>query len=177
VPSPHLARPKTKLEMHNKTTLTKQKSNGPVTRAVIRTFASILIILSGIMLFSDKIFYFNLTNTHGFADSQTFVWVLTQSLSPLLIVLGALLRPYIISYLVPVYFYTIQLYWVFDPNLKLDDSLLHVYAGGVSILIAIVTILINKYFRKNLAVADMKITLLEEMLDLSMEINRKDRNA
>lgn len=43
-------------EMDNKTTLTKQKLSDPVTRATVRIFASLLIILSAIMLFADKIF-------------------------------------------------------------------------------------------------------------------------
>ena len=159
--------------MSTKTTLTKTKLKDPVARAVIKTIGSILIILSGIMLFSDKIFYFELDNNHGFQDSQTFIWVLTQSLSPLIIVLGSLLRPYRSAYLVPVYFYTIQLYWVFDTSLKIDDQLLHVYAVGVTVFIAICAWLINRFFIKSVNQRNNKITFLEEMLDLSMEINKR----
>jgi len=162
--------------MHNKTTLTKQKLNAPVTRAAVRIIASLFVILSGIILFSDKIFYFELSNTHGFADSQTFVWVLTQSLSPLLIVLAALIRPYKVSYLVPVYFYTIQLYWVFDPALKLDDYLLHVYAIGVCFFIATAVLFINRFFNRTIAQKEARISLLEEMLDLSIELNKRKKD-
>jgi len=125
------------------------------------------------MLFADKIFYFNFSNTHGFADSQTFIWVLTQSLSPLIIVLGALMRPYKITYLVPVYYYTIQLYWIFDPQLTLDDSLLHVYAGGVCVFVALASVIINNFFNRSIQNRATKINVLEEMLDLSMNIKNK----
>tara|TARA_R100001369_G_scaffold47280_2_gene73677 strand:- start:1709 stop:2095 length:387 start_codon:yes stop_codon:yes gene_type:complete len=125
------------------------------------------------ILFLDKVFYFELSNTHGFADSQTYIWVLTQSLSPLLIVVGSIFKPYKSAYLIPVYFYTIQLYWVFDTSLKIDDALLHLYALGVVFFTAITAYFINKYFRKAMRDRADKITLLEEMLDLNRFIKDK----
>jgi len=95
-----------------------------------RIIASLIIALSGFILFTDKVFYFELNNTYGFKSSQAFIWVLTQTLSPLILVLGAVFKPYKISFLIPVYFYSIQLYWVFRPDIQFDDSLLQVYAIG-----------------------------------------------
>lgn len=162
--------------MNNKKTSTRQKFNDPVTRAAIRIIGSIFTILSGIILFADKIFYFNFTNNFGFTDSQTFVWVFTQSVSPLIIIFGSMFKPYRIAYLVPIYFYTIQLYWVFDPVLKLDDYLLHLYAVGVCFLVVVATFLLNRYFTRSVKTRNHQITLLEEMLDFSLEINKKRRN-
>lgn len=83
------------------------------------------------------------------------------------------MRPYKITYLVPVYYYTIQLYWIFDPQLTLDDSLLHVYAGGVCVFVALASVIINNFFNRSIQNRATKINVLEEMLDLSMNIKNK----
>ncbi len=114
--------------------LFKKQNRNKTTKAKI--LGSLLVALSGIILFSDKIaniFSFELSNTHGFADSNTFLWVLSQTLSPILILLASLFTPYRTSYLVPVYIYTVQLIWTFNSNLRFDDYLLHLYAIGVCI--------------------------------------------
>ncbi|MDH7444650.1 hypothetical protein [Aquimarina sp. 2201CG14-23] len=93
-----------------------------------------MVILSGLILFSDKVTDFGLTESYGFKSTKTFIWVFTQSLSPLLLCAGAYLKAYRISYTAPVYFYFIQMYWVFNAKaLGFDDVLLHVYAFGFCI--------------------------------------------
>ena len=153
----------------------KTKLKDPATKAVIRIIGSIFTILSGVMLFSDKIFYFSLDNTFGFSDTQTFIWVLSQSLSPVLLILGSVLRCYRISYTVPLYFYFIQLYWVFDASLKIDDVLLHIYAIGVVLFFCISALIISKIFTKALNERATKLNLLESMLDLSITISEKKK--
>ena len=97
----------------------------------LRVFASVLVVLSGLILFSDKITNFHLDNNYGFKSTKTFIWILSQSFSPLLMAFASILKPYKSSYLVPVYIYFIQIYWVFNPSIKFDDYLLQTYAIGV----------------------------------------------
>ena len=95
-----------------------------------RIISSIIVALSGLVLFSDKVFPFELENTYSFPDTPTFIWALSQSISPLLLCLASKLRPYLSSYIVPVYIYFIQIYWIFNPEIQFDNSLLHIYATG-----------------------------------------------
>lgn len=113
------------------------------TKVAIRMFGSLLVALSGLVLFTDKVINFQLTNNYGFNDTQTFIWVLSQSLSPFLMAISIAFKPYKTAYLIPVYFYSIQLYWVFNPNIKFDDSLLQIYAIGVSILFLLLAYVIT----------------------------------
>src|SRR5690606_39433610 len=80
--------PRESIWMKLKTT----KYDDQVLKAAIRTFASILVALSGLILFADKVFPYELSNNYGFSDSQTFIWVFSQTLAPLLLVLGLVFR-------------------------------------------------------------------------------------
>jgi hypothetical protein len=110
------------------------------------------LILSGVILFTDKLTSFSFKNNYGFEDSQTFVWVLCQSLSPIILCLGGMLRPYKVFYHIPLYLYFIQIYWIFDPSIQFDDLLIHVYATGFCIgvfLFTIIAIVFLKRIRNN----------------------------
>jgi hypothetical protein len=96
----------------------------------VRIFGSMLIALSGLILFSDKVITFELDNNYGFNDTPTFIWIFSQSLSPFLILLGSLFKPFKISYFIPVYIYSIQIYWVFQPDIFFDNVFLQTYAIG-----------------------------------------------
>ncbi|TSE02680.1 hypothetical protein [Aquimarina algiphila] len=110
----------------------------------LRVFASVLVILSGLILFADKVTNFNLENNFGFKSTKTFVWIFAQSLSPLLMAFASIFKPYKSSYIVPVYIYFIQIYWIFKPTIKFDDYLLQTYAIGVSIIFLGLIYMINK---------------------------------
>ncbi|WP_146052768.1 MULTISPECIES: hypothetical protein [Aquimarina] len=113
----------------------------------LKVFASSLVILSGLILFSDKVTTFGLTESYGFKSTKTFIWVITQTLSPLLLCCGGILKPYKISYTAPIYFYFIQLYWVFNAKkLGLDDVLLHVYALGFTVAVFVTLFCISILF-------------------------------
>ncbi len=108
-----------------------------------------MVILSGLILFSDKVTTFGITETYGFKSPKTFIWVITQTLSPLLLCFGAYLRAYKISFFAPIYIYFIQLYWVFNAReLGLDDVLLHVYALGFCVASFITFVLITLLFKQ-----------------------------
>lgn len=158
--------------------LTRIKSSVQATNHLtLRVFASILIALSGLMLYTDKVFTFQLANNHGYPDTQTFIWVLTQSLSPvILIVVGALFKPFRIAYTIPLYLYAIQTYWVFDSSLKLDDALLHLYASGTVVTFICSAISINYLIAKFKTTTQQKISFLEQALDLSLTINTVKKN-
>ncbi len=96
----------------------------------VRIIGSFLVALSGLILFSDKVFSFELKNNFGFKKTSTFIWVISQTLSPILLLLASVFKPYKTSYLIPVYIYAIQLYWIFQPNVLIDNIYLHTYAIG-----------------------------------------------
>ncbi len=112
-----------------------------------RVLGSILIALSGLLLYLDKVLLFLKIeggNDYGFYDYYTFVWTLMQSVVPVIIILGVAFRPYLSSFLVPIYSYTVQITWIFQPEIRFDNVLLHLYAIGSCSLFLILTLLINK---------------------------------
>jgi len=144
------------------------KYDDQVLKASIRTFASILVALSGLILFADKIFPYELSNNYGFSDSQTFIWVFSQTLAPLLLVLGLVFRPYFISITIPVYIYFIQMYWVFSPGVRFDDALLQIYALGTVAGFITLIAAINWYFHHATNQRQRTISQLEKALDLDL---------
>ncbi|WP_148639236.1 hypothetical protein [Aquimarina longa] len=114
----------------------------------VKIFASFLIILSGVVLFTDKITDFGINETLGFEDTQTMIWILCQTLSPLLLCIGGILKPYKLFYSVPLYLYFIQFFWIFNPSYKMDDFLLHVYAIGFCIGVFLFLALLIFFIKK-----------------------------
>lgn len=88
--------------------------------------------MSVAVLFTDKVTTFGLTESDGYKNPETFIWMITQSIGPVLFAIGALLKPYRLFYFFPIYIYFIQIYWVFDYTMKVDDPVLHLYATGFS---------------------------------------------
>ncbi len=146
-----------------------------------KTVGSIIIVLSGVLLFSDKILAalgIEGSNTFGFHNFSNFIWVFTQSIAPVLMIIGFLLKPYFLSLLIPVYCYAIQVIWVFDPNLSYNNPSLHVYAAGSCILFLILAIFINKYsIYKNQKDIDDKRFVEEtnKTIDMLKQVILKDK--
>ena len=142
---------------------------------IARSIASIIIALSGLILLLDKVIDINLSNNFGFPSTKTFIWVLCQSLSPMLWGIASNFRPYKIAHCIPIYLYTIQLYWVFDASLKLDDLLLHVYAFGAVIAFVVMMRTINlKIYHANQE-GDKQIKMLESLLDLYFKTDNGEK--
>lgn len=154
----------------------KQKSKDQATNNAIRIFASICIALSGLILYSDKVFSFQLENNFGFKSTQTFIWVLSQSVSPLLLILGSVFKPFKVSYTIPLYLYAIQTIWIFNANLRFDDVLMQTYAVGTVIGFVLLTIAINTVLNRTKTINESKITLLEKALDLSISLKKTATN-
>jgi hypothetical protein len=148
--------------------LTKTKYDDQVLKATIRTFASILVASSGLMLFADKVLTIEFAELYGFADSQTFIWVFTQSVSPLLLMMGLIFKPYKIAITIPVYMYFVQLYWVFNPAIRFDDLLLQTYAFGAVLGFVALVITINWFFHSVSEKRQRTIGQLERALDLDL---------
>lgn len=109
-----------------------------------------------------------MAETYGFADTQSFIWVFTQSISPLILMLGLIFRPYKIAITIPVYMYFIQLYWVFSPGVRFDDIYLQTYAiGAVAGFVALV-VTINWFFHNASDQRQRTIGQLEKALDLDL---------
>ncbi|GAA4274989.1 hypothetical protein GCM10022258_42850 [Aquimarina gracilis] len=71
-----------------------------------------------------------------------------------------MLKPYKFAHSVPLYIYFIQIYWIFDPTLKIDDPLLHLYAGGFTILAFIFLIFVSILFYSLRRMREIKLKRL-----------------
>ena len=102
---------------------------------------TLIIILSGIILFLDKIFFLldiTLENNHGWNNTEAYIWNLSQTISPLLIMLGMYLRAYFISLIVPIFCYVLQFYFVMNSSLALDNPLTFSYVAGTALLVLVI---------------------------------------
>lgn len=116
------------------------------TKFTLRVFGSFLVALSGFILFIDKVAKgFHLENNFGYDDTETFLWVMSQTLSPLLLIIASLFKPFKTSYLIPIYIYAIQFYWIFKPNTLIDNGFLHLYATGFCLGFLLLSYVIFKF--------------------------------
>jgi len=120
-----------------------------------RVFASILIGLSGFVLYADKLFYhldIEFSIPDKFSESgmtfETFVWLWSQTLSPILLIIGALLKPYRYLYGIPLFCYGLQAYTLaFDSQ---DFTYTGIYAIGTTFLVFAIIELLKRYFSRSL---------------------------
>ncbi len=141
-------------------------------KTINKIIGSVLIILSGVILISDKVFTFELDNTYGFKHTAAFIWVFTQTVSSLMILIGYIFRPYITSFIVPVYIYSIQLYWIFNPDIRFDDYYLQSYAIAICIgffLLLFVIMRINKMKSQKERENDLFLKEVGEVINLLKE--------
>ncbi|WP_298474811.1 hypothetical protein [uncultured Maribacter sp.] len=111
-----------------------------------RVLASIFVALSGLLLYLDKVFLLlNIegSNTFGFSNYSNFIWSLMQSIGPIIMILAFKFKPYYTSFLIPVYCYSIQIVWVFQPTMFFD-LYLHLYAIGSCFSFLLLMYLIKK---------------------------------
>jgi hypothetical protein len=145
-----------------------------------RIFGTIFIILSGILLYLDKILiFFNISSdvTFGYSNFSNFIWVFTQSLAPILMIIGMYFKPFKSSFLIATYCYSLQIVWIFSSQHS-DNYLSHIYALGISLIVILIIFIITislKKFRKN---ENLKTELLEEIIKIDDELisnkNAKD---
>lgn len=139
-----------------------------------RTLASLIVALSGLVLFADKVLFFEFDNLYGFKNPQTLIWVISQTISPLILVLGAVFRPYKVAYTIPVYFYSVQLFWVFEPDIPFDDLLLQIYAIGCVVGFIMLILSLNLIYARLVKRKKVKSSFWEETLDFSIGLHGED---
>jgi hypothetical protein len=132
--------------------LTKPKTSSPeINEKVTKIMGTLCIILSGFILYLDKIFsFFNITvdNLHGWSNQENYIWSLCQTISPVLIMLGMYLRPYFIALTIPAFCYSLQFYFVMNSAMTIDRPLTWVYVTGTSLLVLLVIRDIKKVTKK-----------------------------
>ncbi len=134
--------------------------------------ASFIIALSGLLLYADKALAFwdiQIWMPTKFAEKgvspEIFIWLVAQTLSPILIIIGSVLRPYFYAYLIPIYCYVLQFYFVLIDYSLVDDGYSYMYSLGISILL----VLMMQWARK----ASQRKTKL--MIDQAKEKIKKAR--
>lgn len=110
-----------------------------------RIIGTTLIILSGTLLVLDKIFDIldiESSHTFGYSNFSNFIWAFTQSVAPILMIIGFYMKPYKISFIVPVYCYCLQLIWVFGISHS-DQNMQYLYAFGISLLYVVLVFVLK----------------------------------
>jgi cell division protein FtsL len=133
---------------------------------ISRLVGTFLIIISGIILYTDKILGFyniELENLHGWKTSEVFVWTLCQTISPIIIMLAMYLRPYFWSLSIPIFSYSLQYYFVMDSNLNNDNPLTWIYTTISTILLILIFWFVKKKIKKLDELRNLKIDMLEKM--------------
>lgn len=109
------------------------------------TVGSLIIALSGLILYSDKALAFldiTMIMPAKFAEkgvsTEIFVWLLAQTISPILIITGSILRPYFYAYIIPVYCYILQFYFVLIDYSLVDNHYSYAYSLGITTLLFLI---------------------------------------
>ncbi|OWP83765.1 hypothetical protein [Flavobacterium davisii] len=143
-----------------------------------RTLGSIFIIASALISYLDKYVMFynvNLSNNYGYNNSVDLVCATSIIVAPILIVIGANLRPYRISYIFPFYTYTHYLLWVLRED-KTDYGCSKIHTIFLVLLFIFFIIVMCKIKKKEKIEKEetkKKIMFLEKMLDLSCIVINK----
>ncbi|TPN87438.1 hypothetical protein [Aquimarina algicola] len=155
---------------------TKEETNG-----ITRITGTIMIILSGCILYLDKIFLlFDITleNTHGWKDTENYVWHLCQTISPILIMYGMYLRAYSFALIVPLFCYVLQFFFVIDSSKTVDKGSTWLYVTGTSLGIMIVFSVVRWSLARVGKMKKLEIELMEEIIKADNHIfsDREDNN-
>ena len=103
-----------------------------------------MIVICACSVHFDKFITLYFENNLGFRSPQSATWAVFQNLGILLIWFFIPLKPFKVSYLVPIYIFTIQNYWVYNPSIQFDDYLLQTVAIGACVLFLFITYIISK---------------------------------
>ncbi len=111
---------------------------------------SLLVILSGVILYADYLIsLFGITIDYEFkyySSLETAVWLLSNTISPLLIVLAIPFKPRTWSYVLPVTAFTIQGMFILNDEMLADKSYFWLYT-----IILVVALSVSLFFLKRLA--------------------------
>ena len=153
--------------------LTKLRSEGQATTTKKRNrtqafFGTLFIALSGCILYLDKAFDYigyEQTINSDYYSFSALVWTMCQSISPILLVIGANLKPLRVSYVIPLYCYSLQIFYIFFDLRIAEKHYTPYYAFGTSILIGILIILLKLLFNYLRSLKNTEIDLLESIIE------------
>jgi hypothetical protein len=142
---------------------------------VKRIVMSVFVVLAGLFLIADKFsiyFNFNLKNNFGFTNTSNLLWFTGVLVSNLLLIFILItnIKPYKISFIVPIYICFLDIYWVFFTDLYSDTSLFNIYVLGYSFLFLVCVLVVRSLFVGDVAqekLRQSKITMLESILDMT----------
>ena len=159
----------------------KQKSNDQETSKIYPSvFPTVLIILSGLILYLDKIFVFfdvQLENNHGYQQTEEFIWSLSQTLSPIIIVIGLYLKPFKEALIVPLFCYVIQLWFVLDSSLTVDRPLTWVYVLGTVVFIVIISVGIKRILIRRSKLLQLRESVMEKIVSKDDQLLTKKEHG
>jgi len=135
----------------------------------IRFIGSVFVVLSGCILYLDKAFpYLNIEVimpakfNEAELDTDFFIWLCCITISPFLIIIGAILRSYVYAYLAPIFCYTLQAYFILIDYTLVDDGYNYTYSLGISIILLGIMIWVKnasqRQARKMIEAAKVKIS-------------------
>lgn len=148
-----------------------------------RFLGSILVLISGLLFISDQLvdlFGIEIKNTHGFNSSANFAFFVGTWIGIILLIIAHKLKPFTISFFVPIYNVSLSLYWVFFTDEYTNKSF---FNGYIIVSTILTTVLLGYIAAKMNACAkahqekEEKIQLLEAVLDLSIIKTKKDIEA
>lgn len=124
------------MEQHNQqqsTTQTNQKSVDQVT-TVKTIFGTVILILSGCILYLDKVFnYFGIGQEMDFGyyvTLEAFIWHVSQTVFPLLILLAFQFKPKRWALISPLYIYSIQMMYILRDQHYIEAQYFWFYTIG-----------------------------------------------
>lgn len=144
-----------------------------------KIFGTACVILSGFILYLDKIYTYldiSVENLHGWSDQENYIWALTQTISPILIMIGLYLRPYFYSLLIPIFCYVLQFYFVLDSSMTIDKPMTWIYVSGTSLLLIFTIWITKKLLVRFEDIRNVKMNLMEEIIVADDEIIGKKIN-
>ena len=113
--------------------------------------ASIIIALSGLILYADKALVnvdIAILMPDKFIENQVdpsfFIWLVGVTLSPMLIIVGSILKPYFYAYIVPIYCYVLQFYFILIDYSLVDNGYSYAYSFGITVVLLIIMQLARK---------------------------------
>lgn len=112
-------------------------------RGVVSTLSSTLIVLSGVLLWSDNILLslypdFALKPLGNFSTAHTGIWTLSISITPIIVIVCSFLRPHIISYLSPLFGYLVLVVSTVLGILGYEIESMNTFRGIIFLLSAII---------------------------------------
>lgn len=150
---------------------------------ILRFLGSILVILSGLLFISDQLvelFDIEIQNTHGFNSPANFAFFIGTWIGIIILIIAFKLKPFTLSFVVPIYNVSLSLYWVFFTNEYTNKSFFNGYiivsTIAIILILSYISAMYNKY-QKSQADKKERIKLLEAVLDLSILKTRKEIEA